>query len=629
MDNNFYNYFNCNNKEELYNLIKNQDKSVKELIDYIEYSKENILERNYKITNQDQLEEAFRMGDIINPGADEISIIFFDSANNIVNNKVFNQETSLEDIMLESYSAVARSFMLMNGKNATKRTLELTNDLSSLGFTEIDILTKEKGNTFYSKLAYSSKDFGVPKKREASYNFSKEVNKLEKMENYQEFLKFYTNNEIIGKNILYQSKEIGELLKIANQKLTQEEFMVLQHDKNFNVISCESIFRGGLDRSTVDIKTLIPKILDKRVAGISISHNHPSGNSNPSRADIELTNAIEKMCKKFNKNLLDHYVVSSSKVFSFLNEGLIDDRYLKNIKDIDDKNILTEIIKRDWSKLKYVNPELIEKNIALKAVSENAFAFSYIPEKLQNDREIVLTTIRNKGSLFDSIDSQYYQDKEIIFEAIKSEPFYFPKLSKKIEVDSEIALFAVKQEASNYLFLDEKYKKDKEVIKNVLKNGNNLVLFDAKNRNNTEIVEIAVKNNPESIKYASKELQEHFQLKNLLKERIEKGISRGNYNCFSGNEIIMPNHKSNDKRWVRVDDVEKNNIKVKENEKPMLTVLTGKNEKGNLKLTTVEFYNVSQLQITKEIEQKFVPIKQKEQEKTVEKSKDKGVGIGY
>ena len=514
MDNNFYSYFNCNNKEELYSLIKDRDKSVKELADYIEYAKENILERNYKITNQDQLEEAFKMGDIINPGADEISIIFFDSANNIVNNKVFNQETSLENIMLESYSPVARNFMLMNGKSATRRTLELGNDLNSLGFTEIDILTKEKDNVFFSKLGCESKDFGVPKKRENPYNFSKKVNKLEKMENYQEFMRFYTNNEIIGKNILYQSEEIEELLKIANQKLTQEEFIVLQHDKNYNVISCESIFRGGLDRSTVDIKTLIPKILDKRITGISVSHNHPSGNSNPSRADIELTNAIEKMCKKFNKNLLDHYVVSKSEVFSFLNKGLIDDRYLKNIKNIDDKNILTEIIKKDWSKIKYVNPELIEKDIALKAVSENAFAFDYISEKLQNDRDIILTAIKNKGSLFDSIDSQYYKDKEIIFEAIKSEPFYFPKLAKKIEVDRDIALFAVKQEASNYLFLDEKYKKDKEVIKNVLKNGNNLVLFDDKNRNNTEIVEIAVKNNPEAIKYASKELQEKFQLKN-------------------------------------------------------------------------------------------------------------------
>ena len=259
--------------------------------------------------------------------------------------------------------------------------------------------------------------------------------------------------------------------------------------------------------------------------GISIAHNHPSGNSKPSRADIELTNTLEKMCKKLNKNLLDHYVVSKSEVFSFLDKGLIDDKYLKNLKNIDDKNILTEIIKKDWSKIKYVNPELIEKDIALKAVSENGFAFSYIPEKLKNDRDIVLTTIKNKGSLFDDIGPQFYKDKEIIFEAIKSEPFYFPELSKKIEVDKEIALFAVKQEASNYLFLDKKYRENREVIEDVLRNGNNLVLFDDKYRNNPEIVEMAIKNNPESIKYASKELQEQFKSENTKKIKKLENIS--------------------------------------------------------------------------------------------------------
>ncbi len=498
MEKNFYNYFNCNDKEELYSLIKDQDESVKELVDYIEYAKENILERNYKITNQSQLEEAFRMGDIINPGSDEISIIFLDSSNNIINNKVFNNETSLEDIMLESYSPVAKSFILINGENGTRKALQLGDE---------------------------SKEFGEPQKRETPYNFSKEINKLEKMESYQEFMKFYTNNEIIGKNILYQSEEIGELLKISNQKLTQEEFILLQHDKNYNVISCEAIFKGGLDRATVDLKTILPKIFEKGVEGISIAHNHPSGNSKPSRADIELTNTLEKMCKKLNKNLLDHYVVSKSEVFSFLEEGLIDDKYLKNLKNIDDKNILTEIIKKDWSKIKYVNPELIEKDIALKAVSENGFAFSYIPEKLKNDRDIVLTTIKNKGSLFDDIGPQFYKDKEIIFEAIKSEPFYFPELSKKIEVDKEIALFAVKQEASNYLFLDKKYRENREVIEDVLRNGNNLVLFDDKYRNNPEIVEMAIKNNPESIKYASKELQEQFKSENTKKIKKLENIS--------------------------------------------------------------------------------------------------------
>ena len=129
-----------------------------------------------------------------------------------------------------------------------------------------------------------------------------------------------------------------------------------------------------------------------------------------------------------------------------------------------------------------------------------------------------------------------------------------------------------------------------------------------------------------------KSLQQYYsekeKLKNLLEERIEKGISRGSYNTLTGNEIIIPDCELGDKKWIRANDVKKNNIKVNENEKPILAILTGKNEKGNLKLTTVEFYNVSQLQITKEIEQKFVPIKQKEQEKIVEKSKNKGVGIG-
>ena len=42
MEKNFYNYFNCNDKEELYSLIKDQDESVKELVDYIENGKNKI-----------------------------------------------------------------------------------------------------------------------------------------------------------------------------------------------------------------------------------------------------------------------------------------------------------------------------------------------------------------------------------------------------------------------------------------------------------------------------------------------------------------------------------------------------------------------------------------------------------
>ena len=176
------------------------------------------------------------------------------------------------------------------------------------------------------------------------------------------------------------------------------------------------------------------------------------------------------------------------------------------------KNLLKDIKSSELSYILY-----------LKVKVDKSMGFSM--DEISKQMNVSTEYIEQLEKLFDDINPQYYKDKEIIFEAIKSEPFYFPKLSKKIEVDSEIALFAVKQEASNYLFLDKEFKENKEVIENVLKNGNNLVLFDDKYRNNPEIVEIAIKNNPESIKYASKELQEQFKSENTKKTKKLENIS--------------------------------------------------------------------------------------------------------
>ena len=120
---------------------------------------------------------------------------------------------------------------------------------------------------------------------------------------------------------------------------------------------------------------------------------------------------------------------------------------------------------------------------------------------------------------------------------------------------------------------------------------------------------------------------------NDIKKEVEtflkkNEISEDNYNVFTGNRIIVENHSSGDKRWITENDVKEKNIFVKVNEKSIKSILTGKNEKGNLKASIVEYYNVSQLEITKEVEKMFVPMKEKEQEKVIEKSKDKGVGIG-
>jgi DNA repair protein RadC len=57
--------------------------------------------------------------------------------------------------------------------------------------------------------------------------------------------------------------------------------------------------------------------------GVIISHNHPSGNLNPSEADMEITREIKSMLEQFNINLVDHIIVTTGGGYSFEDEGIL------------------------------------------------------------------------------------------------------------------------------------------------------------------------------------------------------------------------------------------------------------------------------------------------------------------
>lgn len=115
--------------------------------------------------------------------------------------------------------------------------------------------------------------------------------------------------------------------------------------------------------------------------------------------------------------------------------------------------------------------------------------------------------------------------------------------------------------------------------------------------------------------------REVTKLEESFKETVSKGIDRNNYNALTGNEILIKDFSSGDKRWIAASDVKSNNISIKENQIPTRTIALHKEEE-KLYVKPIEYYNVSQLNITKKIEEKFVPMK----EKTVEKEKDKEIG---
>ena len=127
---------------------------------------------------------------------------------------------------------------------------------------------------------------------------------------------------------------------------------------------------------------------------------------------------------------------------------------------------------------------------------------------------------------------------------------------------------------------------------------------------------------------------------------IKKELEKVNYNCLTGEPIRIQNHSSGENRWIGKKDVERFEIQKKSNVKEEIgkvaVIMTEKemedykksrgveteeitspsNEK-KLYIIPVPYYNISDLKITKEIEQKFVPMKEKEQK--VEKNIDKEI----
>lgn len=102
-----------------------------------------------------------------------------------------------------------------------------------------------------------------------------------------------------------------------------EVFGVLYLDQSNSLKNFELISKGGLTSTYVDPRLIFKRALQEEAVAIIISHNHPSGNLRPSRADEILTEKIKNGANLLDIKLLDHIIVSPGSFFSFAAEGLL------------------------------------------------------------------------------------------------------------------------------------------------------------------------------------------------------------------------------------------------------------------------------------------------------------------
>lgn len=90
------------------------------------------------------------------------------------------------------------------------------------------------------------------------------------------------------------------------------------------VLGCMRIGVGGVAGVAADPKIIFQGALKAHASGIILGHNHPSGNQNPSQADIELTRKVREGARLIDMVLLDHLILLPGKgYFSFADEGML------------------------------------------------------------------------------------------------------------------------------------------------------------------------------------------------------------------------------------------------------------------------------------------------------------------
>ena len=107
----------------------------------------------------------------------------------------------------------------------------------------------------------------------------------------------------------------------------KEEFFLAVLDNHNRVRRVEPLAIGSESLCTVDVLHVLRCALRYQGRAIMLAHNHPSGEVNPSRFDIDVTHEIQTLCLRMRITLLDHIIVGRQGVFpeyySFAQEGLI------------------------------------------------------------------------------------------------------------------------------------------------------------------------------------------------------------------------------------------------------------------------------------------------------------------
>ena len=123
--------------------------------------------------------------------------------------------------------------------------------------------------------------------------------------------------------ILSSWQALLDYLRADMAHLVNERVRILHLDSKNRLIRDELASEGSIDQAAIYTREVIKRALELGSAAVILVHNHPSGDSTPSRQDIAVTRDILEAGKYLGIAVHDHIIIGKNGHTSFRSKGLI------------------------------------------------------------------------------------------------------------------------------------------------------------------------------------------------------------------------------------------------------------------------------------------------------------------
>ena len=130
-------------------------------------------------------------------------------------------------------------------------------------------------------------------------------------------------SEVADRPVISNWQALIDYLSADMANLTVERVRVLYLDTKNKLMQDHHVGDGSIDEAAIHPREVIRRGLDLGAAALILVHNHPSGNPEPSRADIDITHRIAEAGRLLGIAVHDHVIIGQGSHVSLKSKGLI------------------------------------------------------------------------------------------------------------------------------------------------------------------------------------------------------------------------------------------------------------------------------------------------------------------